>query len=142
MAADTPSLMGSAVRPAEPLGSISKRKEGPSSTVRRRANSSLPELVGISSESHAVHGAGEQPDSQSNRLVGANRQFDANVRNLILPYVLCNVKIEYNIPNHYNQFVMCLNVQCSEYIRMVLLYQPPILHTTFAVGSLHRWRSY
>ena len=83
MAADTPSLMGSAVRPAEPLGSISKRKEGPSSTVRRRANSSLPELVGISSESHAVHGAGEQPDSQSNRLVGANRQFDANVRNLI-----------------------------------------------------------
>ena len=83
MAADTPSLMGSAVRPAEPLGSISKRKEGPSSAVRRRANSSLPELVGISSESHAVHGAGEQPDSQSNRLVGANRQFDANVRNLI-----------------------------------------------------------
>ena len=30
-----------------------------------------------------MHGAGQQPDLQSNRLVGANRQFDANVRNLI-----------------------------------------------------------
>ena len=83
MAADTPSLMGSAVRPAEPLGSISKRKEGQSSIARRRANSSLPELGGLSQESHGVHGAGQLPDSQSNRMVGANRQFDANVRNLI-----------------------------------------------------------
>ena len=83
MSADTPSLMGSAVRPAEPLGSVPKRKEGQSSIARRRANSSLPELGGLLEESHTVLGTSQQPDSQSSRLVGANRQFDASVRNLI-----------------------------------------------------------
>ena len=71
--------MGSAVRPAEPLGSIPKRKEGQTSIARRRANSSLSDLSGIPIEPRLQ----QSHSTTHQQLVGTDQQFDATVRNLI-----------------------------------------------------------
>ena len=61
MAADTPSLMGSAVRPAEPLGLIPGQGGQSTIAARRRANSTLPELGSLSQEgSYAVPSKGQE----------------------------------------------------------------------------------
>lgn len=77
--------MGSAIRPAEPLGSVNKRKEGQSSIARRRANSSMADIaVGLPQESRlAQKAAALQQTQQRTHLVGANQQFDATIRKLI-----------------------------------------------------------